>query len=273
MNRIFYTLALIAVAATACQKESFEPEDSGKIAVDTVEVDTVAVDTVSVVDTLIMYSEPFAYMDITQKVDKKDPFTGTTYIWNGLRGSSSELVTVQLVYNKSMYDWSEVIDQDKYFEGYIQVPDNLVDDIISLFPVEAFNRLFKVAICCSVPGKYDVASKRFVQRQDSVWEKKYLLDMNFMEGYLDWMAYTYIIANWEKQRLEGCHYPDGEDAVMMAREGLVGLTYGEVCYEDVTGAAKYFYNPENKFELGYVFSVEVCRTKNAQIALNIAKHH
>lgn len=30
MKRIFYTLALIAVAATACQKESFEPEDLGK---------------------------------------------------------------------------------------------------------------------------------------------------------------------------------------------------------------------------------------------------
>lgn len=40
MKRIFYTLALIAVAATACRKESFEPEDLGKRTADTVEVDT-----------------------------------------------------------------------------------------------------------------------------------------------------------------------------------------------------------------------------------------
>ena len=35
MKRIFYTLALIAVAATACQKETFEPEDLGKRTIDT----------------------------------------------------------------------------------------------------------------------------------------------------------------------------------------------------------------------------------------------
>lgn len=41
MKRIIYTLALIAVAATACQKEDFKPEDLGKRTVDTVEADTI----------------------------------------------------------------------------------------------------------------------------------------------------------------------------------------------------------------------------------------
>lgn len=38
MKRIFYTLALIAVAATACQKESFEPEGLDKKIMDTVTI-------------------------------------------------------------------------------------------------------------------------------------------------------------------------------------------------------------------------------------------
>lgn len=36
MKRIIYTLALIAVAATACQKEDFKPEDLGKRTVDAI---------------------------------------------------------------------------------------------------------------------------------------------------------------------------------------------------------------------------------------------